>query len=159
MADVEFINLSAEVKKALVSAANKILEGAALLIESQAKENTMVDKNQLRDSWSHVVDESKGEAVIGSPLENAIWEEFGTGEYALKRNGKSKPWYVPVEGYTGKKKPSYNGKVVIVYGKNGKAYYKTNGKKPRRALHNAFETKRPAVIRMAEEIMKSEMEK
>ena len=28
----------------------------------------------------------------------------------------------------GSKRPTFNGKVVIVYGKNGKAYYKTNGK-------------------------------
>lgn len=155
---VEFVDLSIKVKNALSNSINKILEESASVIESQAKDNTVVDKSQLKNSWSHVVDESKQEAVVGSPLENAIWEEFGTGEYALKHNGRSKPWYVPVEGYTGKKKPSYNGKVVIVYGKNGKAYYKTNGKKPRRALHNAFETKKTAIIKRAEQIIKSEME-
>ena len=104
------------------------------------------------------VDESKGEAAIGSTVENAIWEEFGTGDYALEKR-RNTPWYVPVDGYVGKKRPSYNGKVVIVYGKNGKAFYKTNGKKPRRMLHNAFETKRSAIVKEAERIIKSEMGK
>ena len=53
------------------------------------------------------------------------------------------PWYVPVEGFTGKKKPTFNGKVVIVHGKDGRAYYKTNGKKPRRMLQRAYDNIRP----------------
>ena len=37
-----------------------------------------------------------------------------------------------------KRKPTYNGKVVIVHGKNGVDFYKTNGKRGTRALFNAF---------------------
>lgn len=153
---IELKDDSIKVKAKLNDAVIKLLYEAAEVIKSQVKQNTAEDSTDTKTSWEAVVNESKGEAVIGSPLENAIWEEFGTGEYALEKV-RNTPWYVPVDGYVGKKKPSYNGKVVIVYGKNGKAYYKTNGKKPRRALHNAFETKKTAVIKRAEQIIKSEM--
>ncbi|MGN0621352.1 MAG: hypothetical protein ACI4I9_05755, partial [Porcipelethomonas sp.] len=82
MADVIFVDNSINVKAALNDAAIKWLYEAALLIESQTKDNTMADKSQLKNSWTHIVDELKQEAIVGSPLENAVWEEFGTGEYA-----------------------------------------------------------------------------
>lgn len=155
---VELKDDSIKVKAALNDATVKFLYEAAHVIESQVKQNTAVDTGQLKASWNFTVDESKGEAIIGNKIENAIWEEFGTGDYALEK-GRNTPWYIPVDGYVGKKRPSYNGKVVIVYGKNGKAFYKTNGKKPRRMLHNAFETKRSAIVKEAERIIKSEMGK
>lgn len=65
-----------------------LLECAATLT-SQTAENTRVDTGQLKSSWAaHVDQTSEGyEAVIGSPLENAIWEEFGTGEQAIPEGG------------------------------------------------------------------------
>lgn len=76
-------------------------------------------------------------ALVGSPLENAVWEEFGTGDYALNGNGRKGGWAYEDD-----------------YGE----WHFTHGKRPRRALHNAFETKKSALIRRAEEIMKSELE-
>lgn len=95
---------------------------------------------QTKGSYQYRVieKEHRMEGHLGSNLENAIWEEYGTGEYALGGKGRKTPWYVPVEGYQGKKRPSYNGKVVIVYGKNGKRFYKTNGKKPNRPIGKAY---------------------
>ena len=154
---IELIVNSIAVKKALDNAAIAWLHDASHLIESQAKQNTKVDTEQLKGSWQSIVDEQEGIATIGSPLENAIWEEFGTGEYALNGDGRKSAWYVDADKIHGKKRPSFNGKVVKVYGKNGKVYYKTNGKKPRRALFKAFETKKTAVIKRAEEIFKSEV--
>ena len=155
---VELKDDSIKVKAALNDAVIKLLYEAAEVIESQAKQNTAEDSTNTKNGWGFTVDESKGEAIIGNKTENSIWEEFGTGNYALEK-GRNTPWYVPVDGYVGKKRPTYNGKVVIVYGKDGKAFYKTNGKKPRRMLHNAFETKRPAIVKEAERIIKSEMGK
>lgn len=155
---VEFKDNSGEVKAALNRAVKQLLYMASEMVESQVKQNAAVDSSDTKGSWDYTVDVAKGEAKIGSPLQNAVWEEFGTGDYALEK-GRSTPWYVPVDGYTGKKKPSYNGKVVIVYGKNGRRFYKTNGKKPRRTLHNAFHVKKAAIIKRAEQIIKSEMEK
>ena len=65
---------------------------AAGELEAQVKRNTKVGTGQLKNSWTYKVDESKGEATIGSPLENAIWEEFGTGQYALHGDGRKTPW-------------------------------------------------------------------
>ena len=151
---VEFKDFSISVKSEMQDAAVKWLIEAAGELESQTKRNTRVDTGQTKGTWRYVVDEGKLEARVGSEKENAIWEEFGTGEYALKGNGKKTPWYVPVEGYTGKKKPTFNGKVIIVHGKNGKDFYKTNGKKPNRALWNAYNTKKAALIKRAEIIFR-----
>lgn len=151
---VEFKNHSIEVKKMLKKNAVIFLHEVAGEIVAQAKRNTRVGQGQLKNSWTYTVDEHKLEATIGSPLQNAIWEEFGTGEYALEGKGKKDAWYIPVEGYTGKKKPTYNGEVVVVYGKGNKAFYKTNGKKPQRALYLAFEKLRGKIVKRAENIMK-----
>ena len=157
MNDAIFIDNSIEVKEALKKYEEMLLTEAATMIESQVKQNTVVDSSQTEHNWKRVVDIANHEAVVGNPLENAVWEEFGTGDYAIKDGRKGVPWYVPVEGYTGKKKPTYKGKVVVVYGKNGMAYYKTNGKRPRRALHKAFETKKSAIIRSAQQLAKEEL--
>lgn len=157
MSDVKFEDYRVKVKEAMNDAAIAFLHEASGELVSQTARNTAVDKSQLKGSWDYRVDESKLESKIGSPLENAIWEEFGTGEYALEKNGRKTPWYVPVEGYTGKKQPTYNGKVVIVYGKNGTAFYKTNGKKPKRMLFNAFETQKKNIEKMAEEQLKNNL--
>ena len=136
MANIEFTDNSIKVKAAMTEAMIAWLYEAALLVEAQVKQNTAVDTGQLKGSWAHTVDESKQEAVVGSPLENAIWEEFGTGEYALNGDGRKGGWfYEDAEG-------------------NG---HFTHGKRPRRALHKAFETKKTSVIRRADQIMKSEI--
>lgn len=150
---VEFHDYSLKVLEALNSGAIKGLELAAVEIESHAKRHSPRDTNTLRDNWDHVVDESRNEAKVGNPLENAIWSEFGTGEYALEGKGRKGAWYVPVEKVTGKKKPTYNGQVVIVYGQDGQAFYKTNGKRPNRTLLNAFVTKK----KTAENLIRKEI--
>lgn len=132
---IELKDDSIKVKAKLNDAVIKLLYEAAEVIKSQAIENTTVDTKQLKGSWDFIIDESEKEAVIGSPLENAVWEEFGTGEYALHGDGRKGGW-------------------VYVDEKGGHFTY---GKKPRRALHNAFETKKTAVIKRAEQIIKSEM--
>lgn len=57
-------------------------------LEAQVKRNTRVDTGQTKGSWTYKVDEANGEAMVGSPQENAIWEEFGTGQYALNGDGE-----------------------------------------------------------------------
>ena len=143
--NVKLVNHLPDITAKVNSAALEWLEEVVGELESQAKRNTTSDTGQLKNSWTHQVDRGAAEAVVGSPLENALWEEYGTGEYAAADGGggRSTPWYVPVESVTGSKKPTYNGKVIVVYGKNGKAYYKTNGKKPKRMLHDAWDATMP----------------
>lgn len=159
MADVEFIDNHIQVNRAIDDAVYDYLVGVSVELVKQTVRNIdkakAVDSGQLKGSFTYIVDESKGEAVVGSPLENAIWTELGTGEWALKRNGRIGAWYVPVEKVTGNKKPTFNGKVIIVYGKDGQKFYKTNGKKPVRMLQTAFDRNKNKIIRRAEQIFKA----
>ena len=115
----------AEIKRLAVA----WLHEAAGELESQTKRNTAVDTGQLKGSWTNTVNTEKLEAQIGSPLENAIWEEFGTGQYALNGNGRKTPW---------------------VYQDAKGNWHKTSGKRPKRALFNAFTTKKKALIASAQ---------
>ena len=74
---VQFNDFSMQVKAALEEAAIAYLHEAAGELVSQTARNSPVDTVQLKGSWDYKVDESKLEATIGSPLENAIWNEFG----------------------------------------------------------------------------------
>lgn len=74
---VQFDDFSMQVKAALEEAAVQFLHEAAGELASQTARNSPVDTGQLKNSWQYKVDENKLEATIGSPLENAIWNEFG----------------------------------------------------------------------------------
>ena len=128
---VEFQDFSVQVKEAVGEKAAQFLEEAVAEIESAAKRNSRVDTGQLKGSWDHQVNESAQEATIGSPLQNAIWEEFGTGEYATGGDGRKGGWYyVDSEG-------------------NG---HFTHGKKPNHTLQKAFDSTKAAIIRRAKQI-------
>ena len=130
---VKFKDNSAKVKAALNEKTISWLYEAGGELEAQTKRNTKVGTGQLKNSWTYKVDESKGEAKIGSNLENAIWEEFGTGEYALHGDGRKTPW---------------------VYKDDKGKWHRTTGKKPHRALNNAFVTLKGAIKARFEQIMK-----
>lgn len=98
-------------------------------VEAQTKRNTKVDTGKTKGSWEHIVDADKMEVQIGSRYQNALWEEFGTGIYALNGDGRKTKW-------------------VYKNPKDGK-YHTTVGKKPRRALYRAYESKKNAIIREA----------
>ena len=150
---IQFEDNRVQVKAAIDSAISAFLHEAGGEIQARTVRNSRTDTGQTKGSYEYKVNESAGECQVGSNLENAIWEEFGTGEYALKGNGRKGAWYVPVDTYTGSKKPTYNGKVVIVYGKNGKKFYKTNGKTPNRPLDNAFNSLKTKLIKRFGQIL------
>ena len=135
--NVEFTDNSIAVKAALNEAAITYLYDAAETMTSQAADNTRVDSGNTKGAWKYKVDEEKGIATVGNPLQNAIWEEYGTGEYALNGDGKKGGWR---------------------YRDFKEKWHFTYGKKPNRALHNAFVTLKSALIRRAEEVLKGRME-
>lgn len=151
----KFEDNSIEVINALNAVERQWLEDSTRVLLNQTIQNTRVDTGQTKASWKKVVTDNKG--IVGSTSENALWEEFGTGHYAVNKDGRQTPWYVPVEGYTGHKKPTFNGKVVIVYGKGGKAYYKTNGKKPNRPLENAKNSTEKKIQKRLEQLLKENL--
>lgn len=151
----KFEDNSIKVMDAIDKISQQWLEDATRILHRQVVQNTRVDTGQTKGSWKKVV--SGNEGIVGSTSENALWEEFGTGHYAVNGDGRKGAWYVPVEGYTGHKKPTFNGKVVVVYGKGGKAYYKTNGKAPTRPLENAFNSTEKKIQRRLEQLVKEAM--
>ena len=160
MAEVKFEDFSVQVKGALDDAVNQFLEEAASEVQSQAQRNSDFSHN-LHGTWKHVVDESKKEATVGNPMELAIWMEMGTGEWALEGKGR-KGYWVYVKGNSSVKE-SNPGRartleeakqaVAILRDQGLEAYY-TKGQKPRRMLHNAFESKKASMIRIIERNLK-----
>jgi hypothetical protein len=133
MADIKFEDFTIEVLNVMDDGINAVLEECAGEMESQVKRNTRVASSQTKNNWRHHVDTAKHVATIGNNLENAIWEELGTGEYALEGNGRQGGWsYVDEEG-------------------NG---HFTHGKKPSRAFHNAYTALKNPIISRIQEAMK-----
>lgn len=130
MAKVKFDDNTIKVIEAMNDKINAVLEECAGEMESAAKQNTRVATSQTKNAWKHHVDDEKHEATIGNTEENSIWEEFGTGEHALKGNGRKGGWFYKDE--------------------EGKGHF-TRGKKPSRAFHHAFQSlKKPIMDRIQE---------
>lgn len=102
MADnVEFKDYSIEVKGKINEALIAALYEAAGAVVLQTARNSRVDTEQTKGSFEYVVDEEKLESTVGSPLENAIWEEFGTGIHALNGDGRKTAWHYKDKKATG----------------------------------------------------------
>lgn len=131
MANVIFEDNNIKLQEVMGERIFQALEEAAGELESQVKRNTRVDTGQTKNSWQHRVTGSmmtgQHVATVGSPLENAIWEEFGTGEHALKGDGRKGGWFYEDEEGVG---------------------HFTYGKKPSRALHNAVTTKKAKLVKI-----------
>ena len=135
---IEFEDYRVHVKEALEEAGVKFLHEAAGELQSRTRRNSRVDTGQTKGSYEYKIDAGPAEQTcqIGSNLENAIWEEFGTGEYALHGDGRKGGWvYVDTKG-------------------DG---HFTKGKTPNRPLHNAFTALKNKLIRRFGEILKSKM--
>ena len=130
---VEFHDYTIKVKDVMDDRINAVLEECAGELESQVKRNTRVKTGKTKNSFQHKVVEAEHTAYIGSDEENAIWEEFGTGEYALKGNGRKGGWfYVDAEG---------------------EGHF-THGKKPTRAFWKAYTSMKNKIIKPIQEFMK-----
>lgn len=148
--DVVFEEYSIEVKNAIDSKIVAALEECAGEIVSQTKRNSRVDSGKTKSSFRHGISRNyaSGEIIanIGSNDINAIYEEFGTGEYALKGNGRKGGWWYP----NAKAKYTKKGKLR----KGQKAFIFTYGKTPSRAFWNAFTQKKGKVINRIEKALK-----
>lgn len=133
---VEFKDNSIAVKEALQKTSISFLNEVSGEIMAQTMRNTPVDTGQLKASWDYEVDEKSLRTVIGSPLENAIWNEFGTGEYALNGDGRKGGWFYEDE--------------------EGKGHF-THGKQPKRSMWTAFQSLKGKIIKYAEEVFSSGM--
>lgn len=127
---VKFTDNSIEVKAAIKESILQYLDEASGELAAKIQRKTPVDTGQLKSSWDYIIDEGKLKSTIGSPLENAIWTEFGTGEYALNGNGRKGGWkYEDEKG----------------------DWHFTHGKPPVRMMHKSFTALKPNLIKRAEQ--------
>ena len=133
---IEFQDNRIEVKAAICSAIIAYLHEACGELEAQTKRNSKAKTGQTKGSYGYAVDETELTGYVGSNMENAIWEEFGTGEYALNGDGRKGGWHYKDE--------------------KGKWHF-TYGKRPRRPLFKAFTTLRARITARAEQIMKERL--
>lgn len=133
---VKITNNSAKIKGMIDQKSIAFLEEAKSLIASQASRNTKRVTGQLSNSFTSdsTVDVGKLTAYIGSNVKYAPFYEFGTGEHALKGNGRQGGWVY---------RDPETGKLVF-----------TRGSKPRRPLYNAYMAKKGAVQNRAKEVFK-----
>ena len=160
MADVKFTDNSIEVMNSIEQAAIKFLHEVAGELEAQVKRNTRVDTSQTKKSWADKIDKSNLKAYVGSPLENAIWEEFGTGEFAINGDGRKGYWvFVKGGGVKSKSPKTYTleqaKRAVAILRKKGLEAYYTKGKRGTRAFEKAKTTVKPKINSIAKEAFKN----
>jgi len=135
--DVIFEDYTINVQSAIDDKVDAVLEEVAGELESAVKRNTRVDTGKTKSSFRHRVTGSfiagQYEAIIGSSDQNAIWEEFGTGEHALQGNGRKGGW--AYEDETG-------------------VWHFTHGKKPSRAFWKAYTSLKSKIIQRIQEALK-----
>lgn len=130
---VQFTDNHVKVQDIIEDKAVAWLHEACGEIEAQTKRNSRVLSGKTKGSFQHRVNESKLEGYIGSNEENAVWEEYGTGEYALNGDGRKGGWYyVDAEG---------------------KGHF-TRGKKPSRAFYKAYTSLKSKLQEAAKNIFK-----
>lgn len=143
---VEFTDNTIEVVNALQSAAESFLYEAGEEVKSAAQRNSRTDTGQFKGKWKATVNTGNLSVQIGHPDENAIWEEFGTGEYA-ENGGRKGGWLVPGSELTPKAKSKMQKRIV-----KGEEKYFTRGKTPNHTLKNAFDSTKTRIIMRAQQI-------
>jgi hypothetical protein len=131
---MEFRDNSIKVTEIIDNKILILLEEVGFLVVDRTVAKSRRRTGQTANNWRYVLNKSKNEVIIGNPLENAIWEEFGTGEYALKGNGRKGGW-VYQDKITGK-------------------FYHTYGKKPSRAFYHSFKESKSIIQARANVLFK-----
>ena len=159
--NVVFEDYSVKVKKSLRDKAISFLYeiGGELRSMTQRNADKYNKTSQTSGSYKYKVDEGDLAVHIGSDYQNAIWEEFGTGEHALNKDGR-KGWWVYVAGSPSKGTSSgktYNSpeqakKAVAILRSKGLDAHMTKGKHARRNLWKAYDSSKSKIIKRAKQI-------
>ena len=161
---VELIDFSSKVKEGMEEALIAGLHEAAGELEAKTVRNSRQSHAygdiKATALWDHKVDEGNMTAYVGSQHEAGYWEEFGTGEHALHKDGR-KGWWVYVEGQdSGTGGKSYSTKEEAEEAAKFLRKVKkldaqvTNGIEPNRPLHRAFKSGRPVVEAILQDKLK-----
>jgi hypothetical protein len=149
---------SVNVKNVIREKAIQFLEEAGEEVLSMTIRNTARDTGQTAGSWSKTVDEGNLAVHIGSDHPNAIWEEFGTGKFAEKGDGR-KGWWVFIKGskgsgsggktYSTQKEAK---RAMAILRKKGLNAFYTQGKKARHPFRDAFNASKKKIERHAQKV-------
>ncbi len=153
------------VKTALNDISKQWLHEASFEVQAHAQRNCKMhldgeeEGRRLRESYKNVVDEDKGEAIVGSPRESVYWEEFGTGSHAAHGGGR-KGWWVYVKngetrtktGATYQSREEAEAVAESMQADNIDAYA-TNGREPNYTLENAFKRNKAKVERRLAQLL------
>lgn len=148
--NVEFKDFSMEVMAELDETTIAFLYEAAAEVTSQAQRTCVMEDDagkRLKGSYANVVDESKGTATVGTPLEEGYWEEWGTGEYAAHGDGR-KGWWVYIRGQASqgggasyRTKEEAEEAATFLRVVKGLDAVVTNGRPPNYTLERSFQSK------------------
>lgn len=148
--NVEFKDFSMEVLAELDETTIEFLYEAAAEVTSQAQRTCVMEDDagkRLKGSYANVVDESKGTATVGTPLEEGYWEEWGTGEYAAHGDGR-KGWWVYIRGQASqgggasyRTKEEAEEAATFLRVVKGLDAVVTNGRPPNYTLEKSFQSK------------------
>ena len=160
--NVVFEDNSVRVKEALNGKAIMFLHEVGGELRSMIQRNSRRKTSQTAGSYRCVVDGGQLVVHVGSDLQNAIWEEFGTGEHASETGhiGR-KGWWVYVAGSPAKEasenSKTYNSpeeakKAVAILRSKGLDAHMTKGKKANRPMWKAYESSKSRIIKRANQI-------
>jgi hypothetical protein len=165
--NVTFNDYSIEVMAELDETMTAWLYEAANEVTAQAQRTCVMEDDagkRLKGSYANNVDESKGEATVGTPLEEGFWEEFGTGEYAAHGDGR-KGWWVFIRGQASQgggksyaSKEEAEEAAAFLRAVKGLDAVVTNGRPPNYTLERAFDSKKAWAEKRAAEMLKERME-
>lgn len=164
---VKFNDYSMQVKAELNDITKQWLHEASFEVQAHAQRNCKMDDEEgrrLRQSYKNVVDEDKGEAMVGSARESVYWEEFGTGSHAANGDGRKGWWVYVKNGETRSKKgQTYSSReeaeeaAEFLRKVKHLDAYATNGRDPSYTLENAFKTTMPKAKALLAEMLKEGM--
>lgn len=158
---VKFTDNSVQVKAELNKALIAFLREASAEVKTQAERYTPTGNSQLKRSWDTVVDQGKMQAIIGNTLEYAIYQELGTGEYALEGKGRKGYWVYVKDSDSGKMSKSSKSytlaearRIMAMLRADGLEAYYTKGTRPKRMLYKSFKMLKPKIQARAKQIFK-----
>lgn len=166
---VQFEDFTVRVLAAIDEKATGFLYEAAGELTAQTVRNIPSKAHfhrELAQSFRYEVDEGQLEATIGSPLERALWNEYGTGEFSDSEKGGRQGYWVYVKGndlndsggyaYTGGKQYTLQEakQIVAMMRADGLDAWYTKGQQPNRSMRKAYAKLKPKIIRLAQERFK-----
>jgi HK97 gp10 family phage protein len=84
MSTIRVVSYRKKVNEATDKAILSGLEACAMVAETYAKKDAPVDTGRLRNSIAHIVEKSESVAYIGTNVEYAPYQEFGTSKISAK---------------------------------------------------------------------------